>query len=47
MQEGVLRALSILCRNHVDARWSIVQRASLGQVAKALEDPDIKVTIPS
>ncbi|KAL3133285.1 hypothetical protein ABBQ38_007165 [Trebouxia sp. C0009 RCD-2024] len=42
-KEGVLRALSILCRDHVDARWNVVQRASLAQIAKALEDPDIKV----
>ena len=43
LQEGVLHALSILCRYHVDARWDVVQRASLTQIAKALDDPDVKV----
>ena len=43
LQEGVLHALSILCRHHVDARWDVVQRASLTQIVKALEDSDVKV----
>lgn len=45
LQEGVLRALSVLCRHLVDARWDVVQRASLSQIAKALEDPDLKVCL--
>lgn len=42
-QEGVLRALAILCEHHADARGKFVQRASIRQLAKELDSPDLEV----
>ncbi|DBA77394.1 TPA: hypothetical protein ACH3X2_000908 [Trebouxia sp. C0005] len=42
-KEGVLRALAILCKNHGDARMNFMERASIGQVARALDDSDLQV----
>ena len=44
LQEGVLRALGILCRNHGDTSRNFMERASIGQVAKALDDSDLEVS---
>ncbi len=38
----MLRALAILCKNHCDARKDFMERASIGQVARALDDPDVQ-----
>ncbi|DBA97488.1 TPA: hypothetical protein ACH3X1_015194 [Trebouxia sp. C0004] len=42
-KDGVLRALAILCKNHGDARMNFMERASIGQVARALDDADLQV----
>ncbi|KAL0035979.1 hypothetical protein WJX77_010067 [Trebouxia sp. C0004] len=41
-KDGVLRALAILCKNHGDARMNFMERASIGQVARALDDADLQ-----
>ena len=38
----MLRALAILCKNHGDARMNFMERASIGQVARALDDSDLQ-----
>ena len=47
VQEGVLKALSILCEHHAEARGKFVERASIGQLAKELESSDVQVCNPS
>ncbi|KAL0054843.1 hypothetical protein WJX82_003081 [Trebouxia sp. C0006] len=42
-KEGILRALAILCKNHSDACTNFMERASIGQVARALDDSDVQV----
>lgn len=47
LQEGVLRALAVLCKDHGGARMNFMERASIGQVARALEDSDLQVQVCS
>ena len=38
-----MKALSILCEHHAEARDKFVERASIGQLAKELESSDVQV----
>ena len=42
-----MRALAVLCKDHGGARMNFMERASIGQVARALEDSDLQVHVCS
>ena len=45
VQAGMLRAIAVLCKNDGNARWKFMERACVGQVAKALLDPNLEVRL--
>ena len=47
LQAGMLLAIAVLCKNDGNARWKFMERACVGQVAKALLDPNLEARLLS